>query len=143
MRRLQPRTPSTTEPRANPLADLFKASDGRALPLPTVKPRILAGSDELQSVLGHSATCIALSRKGVLSSCDCTVRPLEDPAVVISIVVQFVRMSGNGKRPLPPLVTEFLTRQIEAGDPACRVIANWLVGMDLIDEKILRRRTTP
>ncbi len=141
MRRLQPPTRSTSEARANPLPDLFKTFDGRALPAPNVKPRMLAGSDELQSVLGHSATCIALSRKGALSSCDCTRRPIEDPAVVISIVVQYVRISGNGKRPLPALVTELLSRQIEAGDPACRVIANWLVGLDLIDERVLRRKS--
>lgn len=143
MRRLQPRSTSTTEPRANTLAGLFKAFDGRSLPAPNVKPRMLAGSDELQNALGHSPTCISLSRRGVLSSCDCTMRPIEDPAVVISIVVQYVRMSGNGKRPLPALVTELLSRQVEAGDPACRVIANWLVNLDLLDEKVLRRKTAP
>lgn len=140
MRRLQPPTRVTSEPLANPLEDLLKAVDSRT-PRPNVKPRMLTGSEELQGVLGHSASCIALSRKGEVSSCDCTLRPLEDPAVVISIVVQYVRMSGNGERPLPALVTELLTRQVQAGDPACRVIANWLVGLDLLDERVLRRRS--
>lgn len=109
------------------------------LPEPTVGPRLLAGSERFQAALGHAPSCIALSRRGALASCDCSIRPLEDPAVVVGIIVQFVRLSGDGARPLPALLTELLIRQVEAGDAACRVVANWLVGLQLIDARILGR----
>jgi hypothetical protein len=66
-----------------------------ALPRPTIPPRYLAGSDVLQDVLGHTPSCIALSRRGAISSCDCRIRPIEDPAVVISMVIQYVRLCGD------------------------------------------------
>jgi len=110
------------------------------LPEPTVAPRLLAGSEGLQAALGHAPSCIALSRQGALASCDCSIRPLEDPAVVVGIIVQFVRLSGHGARPLPAPLTELLIRQVEAGDLACRVVANWLVGLQLIDARIMGRR---
>ncbi len=109
-----------------------------ALPRPTIPPRYLAGSDTLQDVLGHTPSCIALSRQGAVSSCDCRIRPIEDPAVVISMVIQYVRLSGYGKRSLPPVLTELLSRQLEGGDPACRVVAAWLVDLGVLDARILR-----
>ncbi|RWK29816.1 hypothetical protein [Mesorhizobium sp.] len=113
------------------------------LPRPTVPPRILSGSDALQDVLGHSPTCIALSRQGAISSCDCRIRPLEDPAVVIGMIVRFVRMTGHGRSPLPSTIVELLFRQLQDGDPACLVIAFWLVDLGLLEARILpssRRR---
>lgn len=111
---------------------------GAALPRPTIPPRYLAGSDTLQNVLGHTPSCIALSRQGAVSSCDCRIRPIEDPAVVISMVIQYVRLSGYGKHSLPPVLTELLSRQLEGGDPACRVVAAWLVDLGVLDARILR-----
>lgn len=113
-------------------------SGGAALPRPTIPPRYLAGSDTLQDVLGHTSSCIALSRQGAVSSCDCRIRPIEDPAVVISMVIQYVRLSGYGKRPLPSILIELLSRQMEGGDPACRVVAAWLVDLGVLDARILR-----
>lgn len=115
---------------------------GAALPRPTIPPRYLAGSDTLQDVLGHTSSCIALSRQGAVSSCDCRIRPIEDPAVVISMVIQYVRLSGYGKRPLPSILIELLSRQLEGGDPACRVVAAWLVDLGVLDARILRGGTT-
>ena len=111
---------------------------GAALPRTTIPPRYLAGSDTLQDVLGHTPSCIALSRQGAVSSCDCRIRPIEDPAVVISMVVQYVRLSGYRKRSLPPVLTELLSRQLEGGDPACRIVAASLVFLGVLDSRILR-----
>jgi hypothetical protein len=112
---------------------------GAAVPRPTIPPRYLVGSDVLQDVLGHTPSCIALSRQGAVSSCDCRIRPIEDPAVVISMVIQYVRLGGYGKRPLPSILVELLTRQLEFGDPACRVVTAWLVDLGMLDARILRR----
>jgi len=109
-------------------------------PRPTVPPRILSGSDGLQNLLGHSAACIALSREGAIASCDCRTRPLEDPAIVIGMIVQYVRTSGYGKRPLPDLLLELLVRQLLHGDPACRMVANWLSELGILPSGILRGR---
>lgn len=108
------------------------------LPRPTIPPRYLAGSGELQDILGHAPGCIALSRQGAISSCDCRIRPIEDPAVVISMVVQYVRLTGYGKRPLPSVMRELLLRQLQGGDPACRVVAAWLVDLGVLDARNLR-----
>ncbi len=117
------------------------ASPATKLPRPTIPPRYLVGSNNLQNVLGHSPSCIALSRQGAVSSCDCRIRPLEDPAVVISMVIQYVRVTGYRKRSLPSILTELLSRQLQGGDPACRVVAAWLVDRGVLDPRILRKVT--
>lgn len=122
----------------------FQARDGRgrhhALPLPTVPPRVLAGSDPLQRARGHSASCVALSRQGAISSCDCSVRALEDPAMIVGLILRFVRTSGGRKIPLPVSLVEPLFRLLQAGDPTCLVIAAWLIDLGLLEARILEPR---
>lgn len=122
--------PLVPEPRAEGMPDAH-------LPRPTVPPRILHGSDELQIVLGHSPRCVSLSRQGAISSCDCRIRALPDPAIVIGMIIRFVRATGHGRRPLPLPLTELLALHLQQGDPSCRVIAHWLVGIGLIEHRIL------
>ncbi|MBL0934820.1 MAG: hypothetical protein IBJ07_08725 [Rhizobiaceae bacterium] len=117
-----------------------RAGKHRALPLPTVPPRILAGSDPLQRARGHSASCVALSRQGAISSCDCSVRPLEDPAVIAGLILRFVRTSGGRKVPLPTSLIEPLFRLLQSGDPTCLVIAAWLIDLGLLEARILETR---
>lgn len=107
------------------------------LPQPTVPPRIPYGSDELQIALGHSARCVSLSRLGAISSCDCRIRALPDSAVVIGMIIRFVRATGHGRRPLPPPLTELLALHLQQGDPSCRVIARWLARLGLIEDRVL------
>lgn len=123
------------------MRDTSRSADaGVRLPRPTMPPRMLPGSEAYQDVLGHSATCIALSRRGEISACDCRIRPIEDPAVTVATIVHYVRVTGYGKQPLPTLMTELLSRQLCVGDPACRMVAAWLVELGLLDEQILNQK---
>lgn len=106
---------------------------------PTVPARLLEGSNELQTILGHSESCIAFSRQGAVSSCDCSIRPLDDPAVVVGMVVHFVRFLG-GRAPLPISIQELLIGQLRKGDAGCWVIADWLVETGIIAARILPPR---
>lgn len=103
---------------------------------PTVPARLLEGSNELQAILGHTESCISLSRQGAVSSCDCSIRPLDDPAVVVGMVVHFVRFLG-GRAPLPISIQELLIGQLRKGDAGCWVIADWLVETGIIAARIL------
>jgi len=106
---------------------------------PTVPARLLEGSNELQAVMGHSESCNAFSRQGAVSSCDCSIRPLDDPAVVVGMVVHFVRFLG-GRAPLPISIQELLIGQLRKGDAGCWVIADWLVETGIIAARILPPR---
>ena len=117
-----------------------RAVKHHALPLPTVPPRILAGSFPLERARGHSASCVALSRQGAISSCDCSVRPIEDPAIIVGLILRFVRTSGGRKIPLPVSLIDPLFRLLQAGDPTCLVIAAWLIDLGLLEARILEPR---
>lgn len=117
-----------------------RAGKHHALPLPTVPPRILAGSFPLERARGHSASCVALSRQGAISSCDCSVRALEDPAIIVGLILRFVRTSGGRKIPLPVSLVEPLFRLLQAGDPTGLVIAAWLIDLGLLEAQLIEPR---
>ncbi|NMG38931.1 hypothetical protein GRZ55_06710 [Chelativorans sp. ZYF759] len=105
--------------------------------MPTVAPRPLRGTPELLAALGHAPGCIELSKQGSISSCDCAIAPLEDPAIVVGMVIRLVRMVRPIGASLPDVVVELLFRQLLAREPACWVIADWLVDLGLLDSQIL------
>ena len=110
---------------------------------PNVAPRRLRGTPELLATLGHTPGCIELSRRGVISSCDCRIAPLEDPAIVVGMVVRFVQMVKPIRTALPDVVVELLVRQLIEGEPACWVIADWLVDLGLLDSRLLPHTRRP
>lgn len=114
------------------------ASPARKL-TPTVKPSKAKASKQLLTLLGHNESCARLRRAGGIASCDCRIKPMEDPAVTVGLAIHFARISLAQRTPLPPVIIELLARRVEEGDPACVMVAEWLETCGLLDLKPLLR----
>ena len=114
--------------------------DRLPLPAPTVRPVHASASRDLLTYLGHSESCAALRRRGMIASCDCPIKPVEDPAITIGLVIHFARMSLAQHCPIPPVLIELLARRVEEGDPASIMIAEWLDAIGLAELKPMPRR---
>jgi hypothetical protein len=110
------------------------------LPTPTVRPKPASASHGLLTYLGHSESCAALRRRGMIVSCDCPIKPLEDPAITIGLVIHFARMSLAQHCAIPPVLIELLARRVEEGDAASIMIAEWLDAIGLAELKPMPRR---
>jgi len=108
-------------------------------PTPTVTPRKATASKQLLTLLGHSESCAGLRRTGGIASCDCRIKPMEDPAVTVGLAIHFARISLAQRAPLPAVIIELLARRVEEGDPACVMVAEWLETCGLLDLKPLPR----
>lgn len=106
---------------------------------PTVRPGKATASLPLLMLLGHSESCAALRRAGAIASCDCRIKPMEDPAVAVGLAVHFARISMAQRAALPAVIIELLARRVEEGDPACVMVAEWLETAGLLNLKILSR----
>jgi hypothetical protein len=116
--------------------------DGHApLPAPTVRARPASASHDLLIYLGHNESCAALRRRGMIASCDCPIKPIEDPAITIGLVIHFARMSLAQHCAIPPVLIELLARRVEEGDAACIMIAKWLDAIGLAELKPMPRRS--
>jgi hypothetical protein len=115
--------------------DRNNRGDRVPLPSPTVRPRPASASHDLLTYLGHSESCAALRRRGMIVSCDCQIKPLEDPAITIGLVIHFARMSLAQHCAIPPVLIELLARRVEEGDAACIIIAEWLDSIGLAELK--------
>ncbi len=60
---------------------------------PTVTPKKATASKQLLALLGHSESCADLRRAGRVASCDCRVKPMEDPAITVGLAIHFARIS--------------------------------------------------
>jgi hypothetical protein len=98
------------------LVDRNDHGDRVPLLAPTVRPKPASASHDLLTYLGHSESCAALRRRGRVASCDCPIKPLEDPAITIGLVIHFARMSLAQHCPIPPVLIELLARRVEEGD---------------------------
>lgn len=105
---------------------------------PTVSPKKATASLPLLTLLGHRESCAVLRRAGRIASCDCRIKPMEDPAVTVGLAIHFARISLAQRAPLPPVIIELLARRVEEGDPACVMVAEWLDTCGLLDLKPLR-----
>ena len=105
----------------------------QALPVSTIAIPQKTGSPELLGLLGHTPSCIALSKAGLVASCDCKPGRMQDPAIAIGVVIHFARLAMAQRAGLPTLITELLTTHLEAGDPACIMVAEWLDRSGLIE----------
>ncbi|TPI59862.1 hypothetical protein FJ420_21305 [Mesorhizobium sp. B3-1-3] len=128
-------TPPANEHRGSPVARLPEA---------TVQVAKASTSHELLTFIGHTESCAALRRAGLISSCDCQINPVEDPAITIALMVQSARISLAQGSPIPPMFIELLARRVEEGDAACMMVAEWLDAIGLAQVKPLpaRRRRT-
>ena len=106
---------------------------GPAMPVSTITIPRKAGSPELLELLGHTSSCIGLSKAGLVASCDCKPSQMQDPAIAIGVVIHFARLAMAQRAGLPTLITELLTTHLEAGDPACIMVAEWLERSGLIE----------
>ncbi len=106
---------------------------------PTVRSRKATASLPLLTLLGHRRSCAGLRRAGHIASCDCRIKPMEDPAVTVGLAIHFARMSLAQRSPLPPVIIELLARLVEEGDPACVMVADWLETCGLLYLKSLPR----
>lgn len=106
---------------------------------PTLRPRKATDSLPLLMLLGHSESCAELRRSGRLAACDCKIKPMEDPAVTVALVVHYAKLSLAQRVPIPPVIIELLTRRVEEGDPACIMVAEWCDTSGLLDLKTLTR----
>jgi hypothetical protein len=55
-------------------------------------------------------------------------RDAPDPAVVIGLSLKFARLHGRKRAALPFAVAGWLMELVEAGDPTCRLVLDWLEG---------------
>lgn len=103
------------------------------MPVSTIVPSRQPGSAALLGLLGHTPSCIALSSEGLVSSCDCRLSRLHDPSIVIGVVMHYARLAMAQRAALPTLIVELLTHHVDAGDPACIMVAEWLDRSGLLD----------
>lgn len=104
---------------------------------PTIKPPKATASLPLLMLLGHRESCAELRRAGVIASCDCGIKPMEDPAVAVGLAVHFARISLAQRVALPAAIIELLARRVEEGDAACIMVAEWLDASGLLKLKSL------
>jgi hypothetical protein len=105
----------------------------------TVQPKKATASLPLLMLLGHSESCAELRRAGRVMACDCRIRPMEDPAVTVGLVIHYARISLAQKVPMPAVIIELLSRRVEEGEPACIMVAEWCDSSGLLDLKPLTR----
>ncbi|OCX17848.1 hypothetical protein QV13_14155 [Mesorhizobium hungaricum] len=70
-----------------------------------------------------------------MTSCHCRLKAADDPAVIVGLAVHFARSALTHSVSLPVSVCDRLTKAVEAGDPACRSVAEWLGDLGLLDPK--------
>lgn len=104
-----------------------------ALPASTITPLRRPGSAALLELLGHTPSCAELSRAGLVASCDCRRGPMQDPAVVVGVVMHYARIAMAQRAALPPVIVELLTHHVSAGDPTCIMVADFLDRSGILD----------
>lgn len=115
-------------------------ADGRSVwPTPTVPLRKSTASPQLLHLMGHHPSCIALTGASQIYSCDCRINPVDDPAVTIGLAIHSARVCLSQKSPMPPVVVELLARRLAEGDPACRMVAEWLESCGLIQVRTVMK----
>jgi hypothetical protein len=83
-------------------------------------------TDTLLGLLGHSRECSKLAKAGRIVSCACRTTPLDDPAVAVGLTMHFARTAMARGLPMPNSIVSLLESRIHEGDPACRIVGQWL-----------------
>lgn len=106
-----------------------------ATPVPNVPPTRTTASVDLLKLIGHHESCARLQRAQSISSCDCRRGSMDDPSIAIGLVMHFARISLSQRVAIPAVIMELLTRHVERGDLACRMVVEWLDTSGLIHLK--------
>jgi hypothetical protein len=122
---------------ATPSSESRLAAPAVCKPVPTIRPSKATASLPLLMLIGHSESCATLRRAGAIASCDCRIKPMEDPAVAVGLAVHFARISLAQRVALPDAIIELLARRVEEGDAACVMVAEWLETAGLVNLKSL------
>lgn len=83
-------------------------------------------TDVLLGLLGHSRECSTLAKAGRIVSCACRTTSLDDPAVAVGLTMHFARTAMARGIPMPSSIVRLLESRIHEGDPACRIVGQWL-----------------
>jgi hypothetical protein len=102
---------------------------------PTVPPTRTTASVELLKLIGHHESCARLQRTRSISSCDCRRGPMDDPSIAIGLVMHYARISLAQRIAIPAVIIELLTRHVDRGDLACRMVVEWLDTSGLLQLK--------
>lgn len=108
-----------------------------ARPTPNPQRRQVSSMQIVLELLGHSPECVSLARAGLVTSCHCRLKAADDPAVLVGLAIHFARSAITHGVPLPASVAERLVRAVEAGDPACRSVVEWLADLGLLQARYL------
>lgn len=73
-------------------------------------------------LMGHSPNCIAKMRRGLIVSCDCPIRPMEDPAVAVGMALHYEKFARAGSIRFPKSIVRLVEAGADAGDEACRMM---------------------
>jgi hypothetical protein len=65
--------------------------------------------------------------------------PRPDPAIVVGLALKFARLHGRKRAALPFVVAAWLTEHADLGDPACRLVLDWLGGDLVADAGLVSR----
>lgn len=87
--------------------------------------------------MGHSPDCVARMRRGLIVSCDCATKPVDDPAVALAVALQFEKFARAGKAVFPQSVARLVEAGAAKGDEACRMMFERLCRRGLV------KRSTP
>lgn len=72
-------------------------------------PRKEMASAELLGMLGHTESCIALIKAGVVASCDCKTAHMTDPVIAVAVASHYARIAIRDGTPIPTVVIELLS----------------------------------
>lgn len=106
---------------------------------PTVPPTVTTASVDLLKLIGHHESCARLQRARSISSCDCRRGPMDDPSIAIGLVMHYARISLAQRVAIPAVIIELLTRHVDRGDLACRMVVEWLDTAGLLPLKPSQR----
>jgi hypothetical protein len=89
----------------------------------------------MYAAMGHSPDCIARIRGGLIVSCDCEAKPVDDPAVALALALQYEKFARAGRIAFPRSIARLVEAGAEKGDEACRVMLARLRRRGLIDRE--------
>ena len=76
----------------------------------------------MYALMGHGPDCIAKVRRGLIITCDCQTRPVEDPAVAVGLALRYERIARTGKIAFPKSIARLVEAGAARGDEACRMM---------------------
>jgi len=76
----------------------------------------------MYALMGHGPDCIAKIRRGLIVSCDCQTRPVDDPAVAVGLALRYERIARTGKIAFPKSIARLVEAGAAKGNEACRMM---------------------